>query len=281
MSKFEKSIFKVNEEVAKPANVNQVKADTVGTPVVREFEINPIKRMGQGEYSAVKAKYGALAATDSDRPVRNQRDRRFSLNSLLRDPLSVEQEEQRAIEERVQARVDTMVVNAKELAAEVGYKEGLRIGYEEAFRKVREEAKSSLQRFDQLVNEAENAKKEIFKANERFLIELVFRIAKSVILRDLSDDPEYILRIATELVERVGVRDNLKIRIHTEDAKTIDMLKGGLEKTYGTLNNLTIESSNQVPQGSCLVETEWNAIEARVEDQLQAIYGSLTGKGVG
>ncbi|MBI2712119.1 MAG: hypothetical protein HYX41_04550 [Bdellovibrio sp.] len=182
------------------------------------------------------------------------------------------------IDEKVRDQIAAVAEEARKEAAEKGYQEGLKRGHDEAYLKVQSESAGSLSRFDQMVSEAEKAKVEIFRANERFLIELVFRIAKMVLLRELQTDQEYLSRLAVELVTRVGLKDNIKIKLNTEDAETIAKLRGGLEKAFGKMNNLNIEASRSVQQGGCQVETEWNAIDASIETQLQGVYESLFGK---
>jgi len=281
MSKFKLHDFKVNTELQKPSEIKITKIDTSAPPSIESFDLNVIKKSGDGEYGFVKSKYGPLAATDDERAVRVQKDRRFSLNPLLRDPLSVEQEERRVIEEKVRVQVAALADETKAAASDAGYKEGLEKGFEEAYKKLKIDSAASVAKFDQLVTEAENAKAEIFRANERFLMELVFRIAKTVLLRELTTDKDYIIRLAKELISRVGVRDNLTLKINTEDAHTIDLLKEGLKKAYGELNNLNIEASNQVSRGGCKIETEWNEIDASLETQLKGIHDALVGKNSG
>lgn len=281
MSKFKLNDFQIHPESAKSTEIKITPLDNGGRPVVEDFSIHSIKKEGDGDYQFVKSKYGPLAATDPERVERRQRDRRFSLNPLLRDPLSVEQEERRVIEEKVRVRVDTLADEVRAEAAAAGYQEGLEKGRQETLDKLRKDAAVSLEKFNQLVNEAENAKKEIFLANERFLVELIYRIGKMVLLKELTTDKEYLQRLAKELVYRLGARDNIKIKINPEDANTIDQLKDGLEKTYGQLNNLNIEISSQVERGGCKIETEWNAIDASVDTQLQEIYKALTAKSSG
>ncbi len=270
--------FEIKEEGESKQEHRVVKLQVPDVPAVKEFEFTRIKKAGDGDYQHTKKKYGALAATDTDRKKTNVKDARFSLNSLLREPLSVDQEEARVIEERVQGRVRAVAEEAKQAAAAVGYRDGLAKGHEEAFLKFQQDAKDRLAMFDLLLKESEQAKQDIFKANERFLVELVYRIAKMVLLRELKTDRGYIQRLAEEVIERLGVRENIKLRINPRDAETIGSLKEDLEKSLGALQNLSVEISNQVPAGGCHVETQFNAIEANIDQILHGIGESLLGK---
>lgn len=281
MSKFRVMDFKVETE---PKKISEIKVNAIEspqTPQVKSFELADLKRVSDVDYSSVKSKYGPLAATDQERMQRGQKDRRFSLDPLLRDPLSVEQEEQRVMETKINAQIQSLAERAKESASAVGYQDGLKKGFDEAFKKFQSEGQVRLEKFGQLIAEVEHAKNEIFTANEKFLIDLIYRISRMVLLRELSVDRDYLLRLAKELILKVGAKDNVTLRVNSDDAETIGMLKAGIEKAFGQLANLTVESSSQVKRGGCQIETEWSAIDASIETQLDGIHESLFGKKLG
>lgn len=289
MSKFKPSEFHIQTEKGAvaaqgaPASAAEqeeriVKADAPPEMIVQAYVPSTFKKSGDTSYGAVKAKYGALAVTDTERTARPQKDRRFSLNPLLRDPLSVEEEERRVIEERVRDRIETLKEDTKKQAFDVGYQDGLKQGYEKAFQEFRAEGQTKLAKLETLIQEFESAKDEIYRANERVLVEMIYRIARMVMLKELSADKDYVARIARDLLERVGARENIRIRINPAEAATITSLKEELERSLGTLKNLNIETSNQVERGGCVVETEWNSIDASIETQLKGVYEALVGR---
>lgn len=231
----------------------------------------------EGGYAAVKQKFGPLAATDEDRKIKSKKDEKFVLNPMSRERLSIEEEEKRYIEQRVQEAVRDAVTRAEEEGRKKGYIDGLALGKEESHREFSEKAEESLKAFEALVNEAETAKAEIFRINERYLVDMIFRIAKMVLLKDLSADREYVTRLAKTLIERVGVRDNIRLRVSRLDLEAISGLREGLEKTFGALKNLQIEPTDQLDRGGLQLETDWNLIDAGIEQQLEGIRESLMG----
>src|SRR5207302_3843338 len=112
-----------------------------------------------------------------------------------------------------------------------------------AFKKFEHDGEERLIFLENFFGEVDAAKSDIFRANERFLVELVFRIARMVILKELTTDKDYLLRLAKELIDRVGLKENIKVKINPEDSATIGMLKEGLEKAVAGLKNLSIEAS--------------------------------------
>ncbi len=280
MSKFKPNEFKVLDNGPKDGGVRVLKGIEGPPKNPDAFVPNKLdKRAGQN-YNVLKEKYGSLAATDPEMASRTQKNRRFSVSSLVKGPLQIEAEEMRALDDRVTNRVIELTAVAQAEGHEKGYAEGLERGTKLAFEKFKIEADARIRDFENLVMELEGAKREIYRANERFLLEVVFRIARMVTLKELSTDKEYLVRLTAELIDRVGVRENIRVRIHPEDLATVSMLQEGLAKTMGTLKNLNIQAATSIKRGGCEVETEWNAIEASLETQLQGVRDALFGKEV-
>jgi|GEM_PF-743523 len=246
------------------------------SPVVTEYNLQALGRTsGAAKYEKVRDKFGGFAVTDPAAAGRARKDSRFSINPLVRDGLGVNEEEQRVIESRVNDQVRVLTEQARQSGMKAGYEEGLRKGRDEAARTFRVDAEKRLAGLDSLIAEFENARQKIFQANEHFLIELVYRISRMVMLRELKDDREYVTRLARGILERMGVKENIKIRVSARDLETAGLVREGLERELGTLKNLTIEASAQVTSGGCQVETEWNAIDATIDTQLQGVRDAL------
>ncbi len=274
MEHFKKNRFTVVEEDKTGKDVRVMKPDTLADPSVKSYEY-PKFSTGAGDYKKVKNLYGSFAATDSERDHKAQKDKRFNLSPLLKGPLSVEEEEKRALDEKVRSRVEALSKEARDQARTDGYQEGLKKGHQEAFEAFRKEGEQRLARLDEFLSNVEGAKEDVFRANERFLLELVYRIGRMVTLKELSTDKEYLLRLIKELIDRVGVRENITIRVNPEELKTLSMLESDIAENFGTLKNISIEPSKQVASGGCVIETEWNAIDASVETQLKGVYEAL------
>ena len=273
MSKFTKTTL---PPVSPDSRVMKVEQEA--KTVVQQFQFGRIDRPGEGDYNAAKARFGALAATDSDRKARTRKDERFVMNPMLRERLSIEDEEKRAIDERVALEVAMLREESRLQGFTQGQEEGRTQGHEEAFAKFTEEAMPKLDGLDALVRSFEGAREEIFAANERYWVDLVFRVCKMILLREIETDRDYVHRLARSLIDRVGVRDNIRLSVPLREMETISTLKESLEASFGGLANLQIEA---VPglEGGCRLETRWNAIDAGLDTQLRGLALALLGPG--
>jgi flagellar assembly protein FliH len=257
------------------AGIREVDMDVFEHRPVSDFSFPEIKKPGQGSYQSVKKKYGPLAATDPDRKVRDQKAARFRVSPVLRTPLSIEEEERRAVKKMVDAEVESYRQKVHEEAKKAGHAEGLKQGHSEAFAKFQAESSELMQHLEKLVESLNQAKVLIFQENEKFIIQMILQICQMVVLRELNTDREYVIRLAKDILERVGVRENIKIQINQKDQETIALIQEQLAQKLGTLKNLQIEVSDQVEMGGCRLETEWNAIDATIKTQLQKLSTTL------
>jgi len=264
----------VKTEQDKGVDVRVLKQSDAGSPKVQTFDMKKIETLIP-KVAPTRAKVGGKESADSALSAKRRRDNRFALNPLQKDPLSIAEEEARLIEEQVKQRVAAYAVEVRTKAHEQGYQDGKKKGYDEAYSDFQKVGAVNMERFESLLAEFEGARADIFKANEKTIIDLVFYVAKMVLLQELKTDREYLVRLVSALIERIGVRENVKVHISPDDVQTIGMIKEGVEKAFGSLKNLNIEVDSQVKQGGCVVETEYNAIDAAIDAQLEGIRSAL------
>ena len=226
---------------------------------------------GQGvDYHDTKQRFGSLSSLDED-----SKNPAFSLHPASKRSLGVENQEKSRVEELVQSEVHERLTKLRDSAYQEGFEAGRTEGAASAEAQHREALRPMLESFGKLLQEFDEIKKELFHANEAFLIQLVFHISKQVLLKELSVDREYVKRITTAIVEKMGAKDNIRIKISKKDAENLDAIKDYLKSEIPDLRNLQIEASDELVVGGCKVETDLSRINASVENQLAAIEETL------
>jgi flagellar biosynthesis/type III secretory pathway protein FliH len=242
------------------------------------YQPKELNEASQVSYQDVKKKYGALAATDTENVSRTKKEASFKLNPDARRLLGVEDEEKSQYSEVVRQEVDRQVQELRVQAHEAGFQEGLRKGTEEANAQVLETSKEHFARLEALLSSLDCVKDEVARANETLLVDLVFHISKALLLKDLKVDREYVARLAASIIERLGVRDHVKIKVSSADFKDIAQLKERIQARVGELRNLQILESDEIQLGGCKVESELAAVDATVETQLESMRLALEDK---
>jgi flagellar assembly protein FliH len=271
VSKFQGNNFNISDEEDFNHAPRVVKTSQPVERQVQSFQMTDLKQRtgSQRDSEAQVTKQAPRGAVDG------KKDYRFMISELARDALSIGQEEERMIEEKAAEKLAELSESTRQQAFAQGHAEGLKKGHDEAFQAFETESAKRLEQLDGLIHSMESAKGALFEANREFLMNVVYRIAKTVLLKEIATDRDYLLRLARELVERSGLRENLTIKIHPDDAQSMEMLKQGLLQSYSSLRNLTIELSDHVEGGGCILETEWGAIDASLATQLSQVLSTL------
>lgn len=244
---------------------------------VRDFVFPSLKDPTLTTYPDAKSRFGALAATDDERESPTQKDSRFVLHPTTREKLFIEIEERRVIEERVRNRVEAFQEEVRARAYAEGFEAGKKDGFKAASDAVKADAKQKMDGIDSFLKGAEDAKVAILAANEAVVLEVVHQIAAMLALKDIQSEPGYVLRLAKTILERIGVRENILIRVNRQEFESLKLLKEDLEKELGSLKNLNVIPSDNVKMGGCQVETDLSAIDASVATQLENVRAALTG----
>jgi flagellar assembly protein FliH len=252
----------------------------LGIPSVRHGEYQP-RELGSGtaaSYADVKKKFGPLAATDDENVGRSTKAASFKLNPDARRLLGVEDEEKSQYSEVVRQEVEKQISLLSEQAQKEGYESGYKSGSDEANAQVVANSHVHFERLNALFLSLDGVKDDMLRANEKILIDLIFQISKSILLRELKLDREYVVRLASSIIERLGVRDHVKIKVNKEDLQEVNILKERIQAKVGELRNLQILESDEVVLGGCKVESELAAVDATIETQLEAMQAALQGR---
>jgi flagellar assembly protein FliH len=233
---------------------------------IESFEPSKLKSIKSLRYSEVKQ--GAINYDV-------QKSSRFKLSELARGPLSVEVEEEERIEREIQARLKERFESIKDEVTKQAYEAGFSKGTEEAKKEFLTQMKPRIDQFEGLLQDLEISKTEIYKANEEFLIRLINRMAKAVILRELKEDTDYTKRLILQILDRLGTKDNIKIFVGEKAISSAEAIKEGLAQSLGQLKNVAIELDSSITHRGCRVETEFGEVDARIDVQIENLAKTL------
>ena len=85
---------------------------------------------------------------------------------------------------------------------------------------------------------------------------MTFQIAKTVVLKEFQTDRTYLTRLASALIERLDLSNNLSILIHPDDRDSISQMRSGITEQLDGVKYVHIEVSNTVHRGGCKVESD-------------------------
>lgn len=253
-----------------------LKLDSEAKIEIRPFELTDLKGGGFETFRTptLDAKKPSSTSAARSRPHSElaRKDQRFQVDPALRDLLSVDDETESEIDLRVERKLAAIQKAAEDEARDRGYEEGFKRGKAEAKATFEKESQERIDRLDSLLTAIESTKDDVYRANERFLVELTFRIASSVLQREIIIDPEYLTRMIRTIVEKVGVKEQLKLIANASQMEIIYGLLPELEKKHASLKNITVEQSSLLGSSDVVIETDWNRIDATLDSQLGSLH---------
>lgn len=205
----------------------------------------------------------------------DRKNARFRLSELARGPLSVASEEEDRISAEIHRRLDSQLKILEEQTVKKSYEVGFAAGKKDGQNEIRNASKPLLDSFERLIRDFDNLRHDIFKANEEFLIRMVYRLTNAVILKEIKEDKEYIKRLVEHLFERIGTKENIRIFVGPSEFSTAQTIKEDLAKKLEELKNITIDVDNDIKTGGCRVETDFSEVDARLEVQIESIAKTL------
>lgn len=171
--------------------------------------------------------------------------------------------------------VDTLANKFRD-AEKAGYEQGRAQGREQTLSLEQEK----MRRLGELLSKIENlleAHQLTIRSNfEEDTVGLSLTLAKTIVARQIARHPELAEGIVRRAVEMAGDLERIKIKAHPNDCETIrNILQGKLPET-GARDMVHIGSDPKLQSGSCVIETEFGIIDARLDQQISAFANALS-----
>ena len=198
-----------------------------------------------------------------------------------------------AFDEEVQAQADLLRLREEIRAAEAerdairaaARAEGLELGRLDAIEhatavgreRVAAEAAGIVDLLRKAAAAIENHRTVLTSLAERDLLKLALLIAEKVTKAEIrAGKPvaEENLRHAIELTAR---RQELRVRLHPDDAVRIDEFLPALRREFSDLQKISFEPDASVGRGGVVVQTREGAVDASIATQLEEIERGLIG----
>jgi flagellar biosynthesis/type III secretory pathway protein FliH len=222
-----------------------------------------------GEFSPAKQQFGTMANSDK------ASGSRFDLHPASKKLLGVEQDETSKIDEMVNAEVERQLSLLRDQAHQQGFEQGMVEGKAQAEVEYLASVKPLYDQFEALCQSYDQIKQEVYVANEQFLVQLMFQFGKHIVLKELSTDREYVKRLSSLMIEKIGAKDHVKLKVSRQDFANLEQIRDHLKAQFPDLKNVQIEISEDLALGGCKVETDLARINASVETQLKSIETTL------
>jgi flagellar assembly protein FliH len=151
-----------------------------------------------------------------------------------------------------------------------GFAQGEQAGLDSASQR----GEAMLYRLTQTLEELTQVRANMILQTERQMVQLAMAIARRVVQREVSLDPDLLIAMARVALERLGETAQVKVRLHPDDYEAA----GAARVAQLAGSNVMILADPHLSRGGCRVESDMGILEAGVDAQLQEIARALLGE---
>lgn len=199
----------------------------------------------------------------------------FRMNDVIRVQTGVDQIEETDMVRAIEERAIEKLKEIQEDAYKAGYQLGLDEGRKKAFEDNAKNIDEHLSELDKLLSSFALMKKDIFSANETFLMKLLFTMATKIAQYQLDITPEAIVEVVRNAVSNAQDEQEIRVQVSKGQFDFINNLKNENGREYEFLKKIKFDPNEDIQPGGCLVETNFGEIDSRVEQRVANLWDSL------
>ncbi|MFZ7113240.1 MAG: FliH/SctL family protein [Desulfatiglandales bacterium] len=166
--------------------------------------------------------------------------------------------------------LDTQLARLEREAYEKGFEQGQRDGVALEERQIEEKGKQ----LEALFSKIRDLRKNIYAEAEKEVLQLSTLIAKKIIRKEISLDPQVIARTIRAALEHLVDKSRLRILINPDDMEEVrrilpeiaNQAKGG---------EFHVVEDHSIERGGCILESGFGRINATLEDQLEMLQEEI------
>jgi flagellar assembly protein FliH len=151
-----------------------------------------------------------------------------------------------------------------------GFAQGERSGQEAA----NQRGEAMLRRLTQTLQELTDLRAQMIRQTERQMVELALAVARRIVHREVSIDPDLLLAMARVALDRLGDAAQITVRLNPDDYQAT----GGSRIVQLTASNVTVVADGRIPRGGCQVDSDLGTLEAGIDAQIHEIAQALLGR---
>lgn len=161
----------------------------------------------------------------------------------------------------------------RELEAEVarrheaGLREGFAAGEQAGARSSEQKWTAAAERMARAVADLATYRSRFRKESEQELLRLSLAIAKKILHRELTVDPQALLGVIKAALESMNQREILRVRVATEDVSTLQFHLDNM----GLPSGVELNGDRSLERGSVLIDTHRGVTDASLQTQLLEI----------
>ncbi len=126
-----------------------------------------------------------------------------------------------------------------------------------------------------LTTQLAHDKERLLEELQPHIVRLAITIARRIVAAEIRQDRRVVERTVKAALEHLACHGELHVRVHPDDRPVVQELLESDETLLGRLSNLRIIGDSSIERGGCIVESDYEIIDADIPTQLAQIHRSL------
>ncbi|WP_294427956.1 flagellar assembly protein FliH [uncultured Treponema sp.] len=156
-----------------------------------------------------------------------------------------------------------------------GYDEGYTKGREEGYSEGQGEVERLVERTHKILEAVMARREEILNETEQQIVELVILMTRKVVKIISENQKSVIMANVLQALKKVKARGNVTVRVNMADVKLTTEHIQDFIKQIENVQGITVIEDSTVDKGGCVVETDFGAIDARIQNQLSELESAI------
>jgi len=153
--------------------------------------------------------------------------------------------------------------------------EGYNQGREEGFAEGKGEVERLVERTHKILEGVMARREEILTETEQQIVELVILMTRKVVKIISENQKSVVMANVLQALKKVKTRGDVTIRVNMEDVKLTSAHTADFIKQVENIQGITVLEDSTVDKGGCVVETDFGAIDARIQNQLSELETAI------
>ncbi len=156
----------------------------------------------------------------------------------------------------------------KESIVRNAHQEGYDKGHEEGFQTGTSEVNRLVERTHKILEAVMARREEILSQTEQQIVELVILMTRKVVKIISENQKSVVMANVLQALKKVKGRGDVTIRVNLADVKlTTEHIQDFIHQVEN-IKGITVLEDSTVEKGGCIVETDFGAIDAKIQSQL-------------
>jgi flagellar assembly protein FliH len=156
----------------------------------------------------------------------------------------------------------------------LGYEEGKAAGIESTMAS----GEKVIERLNQTISQVEKFRREVYLNAERESVALALAVAAKIVGSEVETKKEVVLSTVKSALGKVVDYERIKIKVSPDDFEFVKNSASELSGSVENLENVAFEADETVTCGGCVIETNFGDIDAKIENQLEAVASVFKGE---